>query len=233
MSDERLRELERAFRETGSPEAEAALLRERVRSGGLDRTRLELRAGLGHGPAQDALGAGSDWRGVAALFGSTAPTSAQIEQADRWAARFGQANPDFARRAWVKLAALALKQRGFGELAQQVAKADDVELRRMAAAADQQLRESNPARGICFELSDDQAAQLQRDMESWRSQTAGEHLMLELSSALARAREGSVLKFQRLLLADDLTPVERFADWLKRQDATPSKVHLTPPERRE
>ena len=48
MSDQRLRELERRWRETGSVEDEAAYLRERVRVGDLTQERLELAAYCGH-----------------------------------------------------------------------------------------------------------------------------------------------------------------------------------------
>lgn len=56
MSDEKLRELERRWRETGAAQDEAALLRERVRVGVLPRRQLELAAYLGHPAAQEALG---------------------------------------------------------------------------------------------------------------------------------------------------------------------------------
>ncbi len=56
MSDERLRELERRWRESGSVEDEAAWLLERVRVGELDQDRLELAAYCGHGAARVALG---------------------------------------------------------------------------------------------------------------------------------------------------------------------------------
>ena len=44
MTDERLRELERCWRESGSVEDEAAWLRERVRVGELSEARLRLAA---------------------------------------------------------------------------------------------------------------------------------------------------------------------------------------------
>ena len=56
MSDQKLRELERRWRETGSVEDEAAYLRERVRVGDLTQERLELAAYLGHAAACNALG---------------------------------------------------------------------------------------------------------------------------------------------------------------------------------
>lgn len=48
MSDQKLRELERRWKETGSPEDEATWLLERVRVGDLTRERLELAAYCGH-----------------------------------------------------------------------------------------------------------------------------------------------------------------------------------------
>lgn len=57
MSDCRLRELERRWRETGSVEDEAAYLRERVRVGNLTEEKLELAAYCGHEGAMHATGA--------------------------------------------------------------------------------------------------------------------------------------------------------------------------------
>lgn len=56
MTDARLRDLERRFRETGAEADEAAWLVERVRIGVLPRERVELAAALGHGPARVAFG---------------------------------------------------------------------------------------------------------------------------------------------------------------------------------
>jgi hypothetical protein len=55
MSDTRLREQERRWRETGSLQDEAAYLLERIRSGDLDRDRLELAAYCCHPAAMIAL----------------------------------------------------------------------------------------------------------------------------------------------------------------------------------
>lgn len=52
MSDLHLRELERKWRETGSPADEAAYLRERVRAGQLPAQKLAFAAYCGHYPAQ-------------------------------------------------------------------------------------------------------------------------------------------------------------------------------------
>jgi hypothetical protein len=54
VSDERLRVLERRWKETGSVEDEAAWLRERVRVGDLSENRLEVAAYLGHLAALEA-----------------------------------------------------------------------------------------------------------------------------------------------------------------------------------
>ena len=56
MSDERLRELERRWKETGSVEDEAAWLSERVRAGELTEERLRLAAALGQPAAVAASG---------------------------------------------------------------------------------------------------------------------------------------------------------------------------------
>lgn len=59
MSDERLRELERRWRESGAVEDEAAYLRERVRVGDLTEARLGLAAFCGHEGARRVLSDGS------------------------------------------------------------------------------------------------------------------------------------------------------------------------------
>ncbi len=56
MSDQRLRELERGWRTGGAVEAEAALVRERLRLGLVDEPRLRLAARLGHGASRLVLG---------------------------------------------------------------------------------------------------------------------------------------------------------------------------------
>lgn len=55
MSDAKLRELERRFKESGRVEDEAAWLRERVRAGELDPERLALAAYVGHPGASRAV----------------------------------------------------------------------------------------------------------------------------------------------------------------------------------
>lgn len=56
MSDEKLRDLERRWKNTGRIEDEVAFLRERVRLGELDPARLELAAFLGHPASRLASG---------------------------------------------------------------------------------------------------------------------------------------------------------------------------------
>lgn len=56
MSDAKLRELWRLWKETGEARDEAAYLAERVRTGDLAASSLGLAAHLGHKPAQDVLG---------------------------------------------------------------------------------------------------------------------------------------------------------------------------------
>lgn len=55
MSDARLREAERRWRESGALADEAAWLRERVRAGALDDARLRLAAYVGHAASRMAL----------------------------------------------------------------------------------------------------------------------------------------------------------------------------------
>lgn len=54
MSDQKLRDLERRWKETGTVEDEAAYLLERVRAGDLSQERLELAAYCGHEGARTA-----------------------------------------------------------------------------------------------------------------------------------------------------------------------------------
>jgi len=56
VTDARLRDVERRWRETGALEDEAAFLRERVRAGVLDDDRLRLAAYVGHAASRLALG---------------------------------------------------------------------------------------------------------------------------------------------------------------------------------
>ena len=60
MADDRLRELERRWKESGAVDDEAAWLLERVRVGGLEAERLQLAAYCGHAGARVALGSASN-----------------------------------------------------------------------------------------------------------------------------------------------------------------------------
>jgi hypothetical protein len=59
MTDQKLRDLERRWKETGAPDDEAAYLLERVRVGDLTRERLELAAYCGHEGARAGAGEGA------------------------------------------------------------------------------------------------------------------------------------------------------------------------------
>jgi hypothetical protein len=83
VSDARLRELERRWKETNSPDDEAAYLLERVRVGDLTRERLELAAYCGHEGASTALGVSharlpdpSIWIGGLGVHGTASITTA-------------------------------------------------------------------------------------------------------------------------------------------------------------
>lgn len=59
--DERSRLRERQARAGGGPEAEAAVLRDRIRRGALEQRRLEFAAALGHLPSRIVLGGTGAW----------------------------------------------------------------------------------------------------------------------------------------------------------------------------
>ena len=89
MSDQRLRELERRWRETGSVEDEAAYLRERVRVGDLTQERLELAAYCGHEGAKRSVNLSGvpllnflDWTLGLGRWGETATTFAALTLAE-------------------------------------------------------------------------------------------------------------------------------------------------------
>jgi len=96
MGDERLRELERRWRESGSPESEAGWLLERVRLGELDSLMLDLAAHLGHPGARIARG-----------FADPFPTFAEDEEDEEgkrrllrpWSSKIAQLSAPAARRA--------------------------------------------------------------------------------------------------------------------------------------
>jgi len=86
VTDSKLRELERRWKETGSVEDEARYLLERVRVGDLEREKLELAAYCGHEGAQAALGCNGhvvpsnphDWVHGLGAWGSEASTRAAV-----------------------------------------------------------------------------------------------------------------------------------------------------------
>lgn len=91
MSDDRLRELERRWQESESPEDEAAWLAERVRRGTLESRAIELAARLGHFAAAQLIeaqdqrdrGVQRDWR----------------SSLERWGAELGAFGEETALRA--------------------------------------------------------------------------------------------------------------------------------------
>lgn len=95
MADDRLRELERAWRTSGALDDEVAWLRERQRAGDLDAPRVRLAAWLGHPaavqlapdagfgpPRAGASGAALFWRGVTA-HGEEAAVRALVAEGRR------------------------------------------------------------------------------------------------------------------------------------------------------
>lgn len=122
MSDERLRDLERAWRRTRSVDDEAAFLRERVRVGELEDGRVGLAAWLGHPAAEQLAGPAAAfvaprrgtsasetfWRGVLA-HGEQAAVRAIVAETRRATRRVtealtrGQAQPT---RALTRLRAI-------------------------------------------------------------------------------------------------------------------------------
>jgi hypothetical protein len=75
VSDQRLRELERRFRASGSVEDEATWLRARMQAGELEQSKLDLAAHCGHEGARAALGENAPaphrnlWKLVSTLSG--------------------------------------------------------------------------------------------------------------------------------------------------------------------
>lgn len=101
MSDERLRELQRRWQETGAVEDGAALLRARLRAGTLTPERLALLAHLGEPAASLALGddapepiaSASAWLSGLDRFGREAHLRAAVAVAARLRPLFERANP--------------------------------------------------------------------------------------------------------------------------------------------
>jgi hypothetical protein len=95
MSDQKLRDLERRWRETGTVEDEAAYLLERMRVGELSSEKLELAAFCAHEGARRALG-------------SDAP--ALPTEVEAWLIGLRDRSHHAALRAGLALAALALPE---------------------------------------------------------------------------------------------------------------------------
>lgn len=146
MTDLRLRELERRWRESGAPHDEAALLRERVRTGDLPEARLRAAALLGYAPARlagaDAQVAGRER--VEALIdalasvGTAALTATVLTLAEAAARVVGEAMPN---AAWTALArAKTLAEGGPVEAPL------DVTLRSLASAAPPRTKDGKRVR---------------------------------------------------------------------------------------
>lgn len=100
MSDEKIRELERYWKETGTTQDEAALLVERVRAGDLDRGQLELAAMCGYEAARMAAGPGD---------GSHDETWALLDAIEAWKGHDLGVRFKVLRRAALALLRLALE----------------------------------------------------------------------------------------------------------------------------
>lgn len=135
MSDARLRELERAWRETGATADRAAWLKERVRTGALRRERLALAAHLGDEAARGALGgeAPPRLRDALLLGRARGPTDAR-ELPGRWQRRIRREHGlEVLVRVWIAL--------GRAALAEWAAWNDDPTPARWLAAAEARLRD--------------------------------------------------------------------------------------------
>lgn len=104
MTDARLRELERHFKESGSAEDEAAWLRERLRTGDLDPQRLELAARIGHRAAKRVE---PSYEGPPPI---PRPLRSKIDFARSWAEPLEEAAVEVRRRATLATARASLQQ---------------------------------------------------------------------------------------------------------------------------
>ncbi|MCO5165487.1 MAG: hypothetical protein M9894_03845 [Planctomycetes bacterium] len=123
MSDQRLRELERAWQGGGGVEDEAALLRERLRRGVTDEARLEVAARLGHAAS-------------AAVLGPRAPGPGHADERLRLAAldaAIGRVGQEARVRAAIALA--RLRARAWGH-ARKSGRVDSANLLRALEAAE-------------------------------------------------------------------------------------------------
>lgn len=100
MTDARLRAAERTAATDASPEAQAALLRERLRAGTLDPARLELAAYCGHEGAREALGL-DPWGGFPRYAEDPPPFTAQDGSRYEFVAVQTDLAPAYALRPWV------------------------------------------------------------------------------------------------------------------------------------
>jgi hypothetical protein len=135
MSDERLREAERKWRETGSVDDEARYLLERVRVGDLTEGRVRLAALSGNEGARAALGAGrNSWSSIDELrdWGKGAVVAAAAGAAGFAIGRVAEASATLSRipidalaAVWVWLSTpLATDENRFTSLARTTATSD-------------------------------------------------------------------------------------------------------------
>ena len=127
MSDDKLRELERRWKETGSVEDEAAYLLERVRAGELTRERLELVAYCGHRGAAVAIG-------TVGLGGNSGDLEAWAKGLSQWHEALVQAGlvaAGLALRVWDSAALNRVPGQALSEV--QAWRADPTEAKRLAA----------------------------------------------------------------------------------------------------
>ena len=112
MTDQRLRRLEREVAASPSPEAEAALLRERLRAGTLSLERLELAAYCGHEGAR-LLTPAREWS-EAMRKGLVTPPGVLLvpDQLDDWVSGLSRWGPSVLHLASVAAAKVALVEEG-------------------------------------------------------------------------------------------------------------------------
>jgi hypothetical protein len=113
VTDERLRELEQRWKASGSPEDEAAYLLERVRTGDLEKEKLELAAYCGHEGARLALGdeapveRGGRGKGDSGRTKGARARSRRAKRIETWIVGLQSAFPEAASRVGLALATLA------------------------------------------------------------------------------------------------------------------------------
>lgn len=105
MTDEHLRQLERRWRESRAHGDEVALIIERMRTGSLERSRVELAAYCGHPAARDALGGEAatpledleEWGNALAPWGREVCVRAMVAAARAVLPIWGRFRPDDPR----------------------------------------------------------------------------------------------------------------------------------------